>query len=156
MSQAFHHQVHGMPPFKTTIHFLGITLYFVLMGPVFALCVLIAQDAILRLASDGATLPNFSNYIFALKMYWPATFISCMVPSTVVGYAYAGYLYSKRNTRQLSLLKPLTVAALLGLAGGVVMGGALDANFNTAVAGCLAAAACSGMLWALGIGRPAG
>ncbi len=144
-----------MPPLKTAIHFLGITLYFVLMGPVFVLCVLIAQDALLRIASGGAAPPNVSNYIFVLKMYWPATFISCMVPSTVVGYAYAGYLYSKRNNGQLGLSKPLIVAALLGLAGGAFMGSSFETNFNTAIAGCLAAAGCSGMLWVFGIGRPA-
>jgi len=128
-------------------------MYFVLMGPVFALCTLIAEDALLRMAAQGA-LPHFSDYVFVLTMYWPATFITCLMPGTVVGYAYAWYLYGMRENRQSNMRKAVSAAALFGLIGGAAMGSSFHMRLDAAVAGCLAAVACSGMLWILGIGRP--
>lgn len=143
-----------MSAIKTAFRFFGITLYFVLMGPVFALCTLIAEDVMRRVAS-GSPLPHFRGYVFVLTMYWPSVFIDCLVPGTIVGYAYACYLYGMQKNGQLGLPKAASVAALLGLIGGAALGSSSNMLLYDAVAGGVAAIACSGMLWILGIGWPA-
>ncbi|GGC61147.1 hypothetical protein [Undibacterium terreum] len=142
-----------MSTLKTAVRFFSITLYFVLMGPVFALCILIAQDAILR-ATAAVPLPHLSDYVFVLTMYWPSTFTACLVPGTVVGYAYAVCLYGLRKGHALNFSQALFISGLLGLLAGAALGMSSGMALGDAFAGCLAAIACAAMLWMLGIGRP--
>jgi len=138
---------------KTVFRFVAITLYFALMAPFFALCALVADDALTHMAA-GEALPSIGNYVFAIFMYWPSAFRACLVPCTVVGYAYASFLFAQRHRNGLRLTAALPVAALLGLASGSVLGWSSPSQPSYMLAGAVAGVACAAVIWFIGLGTP--